>query len=333
MTVEDIQTVFLYPTPNDIKVLEPFYAGFAKSRKFPRYDQSPLIMLADKRIRLAVIDNTLVSLKQSIRSRAAWGMPLPPMNADGDTAKEREIMVALMHGIGAYPYLTDEDLEIYGITETGEYSRNEALDEWVYRSGDVREYDGKHNKMNRYTRNTIQSLQESGRLKIHRRGKDMERFVARDAISCFFVAQKWHRDREKVLNKNILNKTLKNEKAMISGFDQVSIRSPWPMFANIFEDAERKPPFVAFTIGEGVGDNRGILTMGLNDYDSTLLPDFARATHWVDCEFWNEASGPDTMLNMGAASFLKGLQATKAKLRPVRVLKKFRVHPVMAKVW
>ena len=88
----------------------------------------------------------------------------------------------------------------------------------------------------------------------------------------------------------------------------------------------RENASIAYGISQKITQQWVGLLVGIHSFTDAIT-DAGRAQHLLETRYWCEAINEDALLNSGSATGIRGLDATKRKLRPVCVQQIYALKP------
>ena len=299
-TVAELMVGFKPVTTDCASTWAPYLAGFAMTRRWPRYYSAPLWLASEgKKFLHGLVGGCLVVVKRStiFKNRVLY-LIVPPMHPDGDIAAERAVVQAFA-AAGVSTKLSSEDLDALGY-EDHQVEADKGNAEFLYRVGDYADLAGGDWRDWRRNRAALAALQT-------RTWTDKPAPPAA-LDQAELVAQDWAKGRDKVSPKHVA-KVLR-----MAGADT---GTACPARMALLCTPEGTPLLAAAS--QQLTDTWAVLLSRVRHPDA-VLPSANVAGHLVDVEHYQHL-GPDGLVNAGAAGQRgAGLLEAKRHLRPVHEL-------------
>lgn len=306
-TVPELLAGFRPVQAADATTWAPYLAGFARTRRWPRYYLSPLWLASEgSRFLWGVVGGCLVVVKRAtiFRNRVLY-LIVPPMHPDGDLEAERAVVQAFA-AAGVSTKLSSEDMQLlgYGAAEVAEDQGNA---EFVYQVGDYADLEGKAWKAWRRNANALDELE------LHTWAGGTKASPA-DLDGAEQVALAWAAGKPKASPKHVA------QVLRMAGEDQ---GTACPARLALLRRDGR--PVLAMA-SQQLTPSWAILLSRVRDPELEL-PDTNVAGHLVGMRWYLERLGPQGLVNAGAGGQRgKGLVEAKRHLRPVHELQLYDLH-------
>lgn len=281
--------------PGDAHHLARYYAGFAKTRKYPRFYMAPLWLGTKGEFIHGIVNGCLCVVKRRVMYKnPVIYLILPPMHQDGDLKAEMAVVRRFQErGIGAR--LSEEDVTLYGLS--GDVAVDKGNSEYIYRAGDYLDLSGKQNSNWRHQWNELATKCNV---------KSLQRNVPRSTITgCTAVDVLW---------RAVRGLSTTHASKLVQSFDEFA--KAVPACLHVIETASVTR---AYSMSQQILPGWVGILLRQHDF-AGAISDYSRAQHLLDTRYWASETGPDTLLNIGAGVGVPGLDSAKTKLRPVRVM-------------
>lgn len=298
--IKDLLLGFEPIKPKDVPTIHRYYEAYSSTRKYPRFYMSTLWLGAKSEFVFGVVDNCLCIVK----CKVLFGKPviyliLPPMDLDGSIDNELSVLKRFYRaGIGAK--LSSEDVDLYDIRNRVVEDMGNA--EYVYRVGDYANLSGKYWKKWRIYWNAVSKYDVS----------TYTRTTPYIVSKCRGVSSSWGRVR---------GVSIKDHIRVMGLFNSFASNSDCFLFV-----VDVNGVSCVCGVSQRVSSSFGCLLLRPHVFGS--LSDTSKIAHLIEARHWAGVAGSDMLLNAGAAiRGGEGLERTKEKLRPIKVLQLYTLKP------
>jgi len=305
MSLSDITASFQPVTTKNASLFNDYYKIFFKSHKYPRFYQSVLEISQYVNVPLyfsGIIDECLVIVHKRHIHLPVFYLPIPPISKNSDHTKEGNI-IELFQKYGCHTRLSEEEMKVLGISET-DVNKNKYNSEFIYSANELKTMPGKKWQNIRYKVNKFHSLIKDEKLET----KLLQTMDFLTHEKCKRIYEIWLKQKEKKsihsAHKVLLNcpKSMRNLISLIYNKETNAL--------------------IAWGASECISDGKIIQTTRFRNYDDNTLVDPTTIIHYLECIYWADIFGEETLCNFGSGVF-PDLIEHKYRLKPIATLQMY----------
>lgn len=271
------------------------FSKFYEHRKYPRFFMSVLYLASKPDYYYGMVNDCLCILKKKMIGMPIVYLIIPPIN--GDISKEKET-IDYFNKLKIKTRLSEEDKYIYGYNNIKE----NKLGEFIYDLELTTKLEGSDfTSFRRFIRKLSDNVDVSYI-------KQFDFFGIKQAIALNSKWEKWKKENKDRASCHTVDKTV-------------------PIFMDTKNSIlvallDKSNNMVCYDLSENVGNNNIVITTRYFDYYNPLVNNSVYYLHHNTCKYWYE-EGFRGLANFGSSVGVKDLDASKQRLKPVKILKMY----------